>query len=151
MFDDDDEFEDGTEELSGSALIASLRKQLKAASKTIKEKDAAIAELSTVKHEQTVASMLESYGLNSKIAAFIPDSVEDQDDLEAWLDEYGSLFGIEAVDDEVALDEDDEAADRMNDFEEEGGVDPQYGYDTEARLKAATSEAEIMAIVRGQG
>lgn len=149
MFDDDEDYE--TENLSGNDLVKALRKQLSAASKQLKEQSSVIAELQTVKHQNTVAEMLKEYGLNPKIAAFIPDDVESDSDLTEWLDEYGEAFGIEQVTEQGVYDDDPDAqASELMASVEDGGIDTQAGYDLMTRMGEASSEAELMALIKGR-
>ncbi len=62
---------------SGTDLVKKLRKQIDALSKQVKERDEILAEFTTQSHEASVGEILESFGLNPRIAKFIPDEVGD--------------------------------------------------------------------------
>ena len=82
---------DYDDQLEGTELVKQLRTQLKAQKKA---NDEAAEELKTFRQErrtQTLASKLTEKGLNAKVAKLVPQDVEDVD---AWLTEYGDVFGI---------------------------------------------------------
>lgn len=144
MFDTDD---NDLDEFDGD-LPKKLRKQLDAALKTIKEQERTLAEMQAATHSQSIASMLSGYGLNPEISQFVHEDVQSEAELEAWLDQFGHLFGVEAVDETPAYAEDADASYLMNQVEE-GGIDPQVGFDLEQRILNAKSPEEILAIVQG--
>lgn len=147
-YQDDFEFDDDNE--SGTDLVKQLRKQVKELSKALQEREEAIEEFTTMSREQEIGAALEEMGVNPRVASFIPDDVEDYEDLENWLGEYGDVFGISFTDDaESALDyESVEAVEAMAAVED-GGIDPSVGMDLEARINSATSREELQAILRG--
>lgn len=147
----DFDYEDSIDEFDGD-LPKKLRKQLESALKTIKEQEKQIAELAAVRHEQTVGQMLAEYGINPKIAAFIPDDVETEDDLAAWLYEYGDVFGIEPADESADPEYQGYADDAqlMQDIES-GGIDPEVGLDLQSQIDGASSPEELLALLRNVG
>lgn len=145
-YEDEYEFEDDTD-LSGTDLVKSLRKQLNAAQKALREKDEYIQELVSYTHEQTVSEMLAEYGLNPKIARFIPDDVESEADLVDWLNEYGDAFGVDlSGGDDYEDDPSVEAANLMAEVEE-GGMDPEVGFDLATRIENAGSADDLLRIL----
>lgn len=87
-----DEFEDQPED---TQLVRDLRKQLREASKTIKEQNAELSTFRTKDRQSTVADILRSKGVNPKAAALIPSSVEAAEAaITEWLDEYGEVLNI---------------------------------------------------------
>lgn len=146
---DDEDFEFETE-ATGSDLVKQLRKQVNELSKALKERDAQLEEVLYESREQSIAEVLAEMGVNPKVAAFVPDDVEDVDDLEAWLYEYGEVFGVGSVgDDESVLDEESVRAAELMSAVEEGGVDPEVGQDLAARIAAASTPEELQALLRG--
>lgn len=146
---DDEDFEFETE-ATGSDLVKQLRKQVNELSKALKERDAQLEEVLYESREQSIAEVLAEMGVNPKVAAFVPDDVEDVDDLEAWLNEYGDVFGVGSVgDDESVLDEESVRAAELMSAVEEGGVDPEVGQDLAARIAAASTPEELQALLRG--
>lgn len=142
---DEFDFEDDDQ---GTDLVKNLRKQVKELSSALKERDEYLKEFMMVTREQELSEALKEMGVNPKVAAFVPDEVEDMDDLEAWLGEYGEVFGIEAVDDEGAKPGSVQAAELMSAVEE-GGIDPTVGQSLEARIQAASTPEELAAILKG--
>lgn len=141
---DDLDFEDGTD------LVKQLRKQVNELSKALKEKDAAIEEYYAQSREQEIASALTEMGVNPKIAAFVPDDVEDWSDLENWLGEYGDVFGVSVTNDSgVNMDSESVQAAELMSAVEEGGIDPQVGLDLAQRIDQAKSPEELMRLLRG--
>ena len=137
------EFEDDFNE--GTDLVKKLRKQIDVLSKELKERDQAIAEFQTYSHEASVGEILEQFGLNPKIAQFIPSDVEaDEDAVAEWLNEYGDAFGITAVDESESYqtDPDAQSFEQISDFED-GSVDPNLGRDIQSMIANASSPEEL--------
>jgi hypothetical protein len=136
---------------SGTDLVKKLRKQVDNLSKQLKERDDQIAEFETYSHEASVGEILESFGLNPRIATFIPSEVEaDEDAIAEWLNEYGDAFGITAVDETEAgyePDPDAQAFEQMSDFED-GSVDPSVGRDIASLIANAGSAEELSNFLR---
>lgn len=91
---DNDLFDDDP---SDSDLIKSLRKALKDAAKTIKEKDDVLSGFSKKERATTLADVLKAKGLdNPKVTKLYPADAETTPEaVDAWLAEYGELFGID--------------------------------------------------------
>jgi len=133
---------------SGTDLVKKLRKQIDALSKQIKERDEILAEFTTQSHEASIGEILEQFGLNPKIARFIPDEVEaDEDAVAQWLNEYGDAFGIEAVE-EGNESPDAQSYERMSDFDD-GDIDPYVGQDLASRIANAGSPEELSNLLKG--
>ena len=133
---------------SGTDLVKKLRKQIDALSKQVKERDEILAEFTTQSHEASIGEILEQFGLNPRIAKFIPDEVEaDEDAVAQWLNEYGDAFGIEAVE-EGAESPDAQSYERMSDFDD-GDIDPYVGQDLASRIANAGSPEELSNLLKG--
>ena len=150
MAEEYNEFDFEDEDLgSGTDLVKKLRKQIDQLSKQVKERDEILAEFTTLSHEASVGEILEGFGLNPRIAAFIPEDVEaDEDAIAEWLNEYGDAFGIEAVED-ASYQEDPSAQihEQMSDFEQ-GGSDPFVGQDLASRIANASSPEELTNLLK---
>ena len=48
--------------------------------------------------ERSVKDVLAAKGLPPKIAAFIPESANTSEEVEAWITEYGDVFGVQVED-----------------------------------------------------
>ena len=133
---------------SGTDLVKKLRKQIDALSKQVKERDEILAEFTTQSHEASVGEILESFGLNPRIAKFIPDEIEaDEDAVAQWLNEYGDAFGIEAVE-EGTESPDAQSYERMSDFDN-GDIDPYVGQDLASRIANVSSPEELSNLLKG--
>ena len=131
---------DYDDQLEGTDLVKQLRTQLKAQKKA---SDEALEELKGFRQEQrtrTLASKLTEKGLNAKVAKLVPADVEDVD---AWLTEYGDVFGItqngsEAPPPEAA------AQSRVSNLEAmgQGGSESLL-----SKINSATNPAELMKIL----
>lgn len=133
---------------SGTDLVKKLRKQIDALQKQVKERDEVLAEYTTLSHEASVGEILESFGLNPRIAQFIPDEIEaDEDAVAQWLNEYGDAFGIEAVE-EGAPSPDAQSFERMSEFDD-GTIDPFVGQDLASRIANAGSPEELSNLLKG--
>lgn len=151
---EDFDFEVDDSELSGTDLVKKLRKQINAMNKALKEKDEILSEFQEIAYENSVAETLTEWGLNPRIAAFVPDDIEDEDELAAWLDEYGDAFNIGSIqegatDSGYAIDDDAlQASELMADLED-GSFDPEVGLDIQHRMEQAQSPEELLSMLRG--
>jgi len=137
------------DDYSGTDLVKKLRKQIDGLQKQLKEKESLIEEFTTYSHEASVGEILESFGLNPRIAQFIPSEVEaDADAIAEWLNEYGDAFGIEAVEEGGEASPDAQEYERMSNFED-GDVDPYIGQDLQSRINNVGSKEELMKIIQG--
>ena len=142
-FEDDEDFSSGTD------LVKKLRKQVDQLSKQIKERDSQLEEYQTYSHEAAVGEVLEGFGLNPRIAAFIPSDIEaDEEAVAEWLNEYGDAFGITAVDESESVDPDAQAFEQMSDFEN-GDVDPSVGRDIHSLIANASTPEELTNFLKG--
>jgi hypothetical protein len=93
--DEDDDEAQETRQPSDSDLLKQLRKELKNKSKMLSEME---GQLSTIKSEQrqsTIKSVLESKGVSSKIAKFIPQDLDPSAEaVESWILENADVFGL---------------------------------------------------------
>lgn len=139
------EFEDDSSDF-GTDLVKKLRKQVDLLSKELKERDQVIEEFQTYSHEASVGEILESFGLNPRIAQFIPSDIEaDEDAVSEWLTEYGDAFGITAVEESEAgyqPDADAQSFEQISDFEN-GDIDPNVGQDISSLIANASSAEEL--------
>ncbi len=137
-FEDDDDY-------TGTDLVKKLRKQVDNLSKQLKERDSQLEEYQTYSHEAAIGEVLESFGLNPRIAAFIPSDIEaDEEAVAEWLNEYGDAFGITAVDESESSEEDPDAQayEQMSSFED-GDIDPNVGRDIHSLISNAGSVEEL--------
>lgn len=91
---DNDLFND---DANDSDLIKSLRKALRDKDKAIKEKDEVLGEYSKKARASSLADVLKEKGLdNPKITKLYPaDADTTPEAVDAWIAEFGDVFGIE--------------------------------------------------------
>jgi type I site-specific restriction-modification system R (restriction) subunit len=96
QWDDDFEYEDEEETVQpqGNDLLKQLRRAKRADEKRIKEMEAELQSLRSAQREQTVSKVLESEGVNPKIAKYIPADVQEPDAVKAWLADNAEDFGL---------------------------------------------------------
>jgi len=91
QYDYDDDYED---EVQDSAGPANLRKALKKAEKDRKALEEQLASVKSNLRERSVKDVLETKGVNAKIAKFIPSDADTPEQIAAWLDENADVFGF---------------------------------------------------------
>lgn len=95
-FEDDEEIEEAEEAPKNPNLPKELRKVIANAKKAEKEAREEAATLRAQLRASTVASVLQARNVPEKVGTLIPDSVDASPDaIGKWLDEYGSLFGLQ--------------------------------------------------------
>lgn len=145
QYNDDDDLD--LDDLQGDDLVKNLRKHIRKLERELGERDERITELAQATRATTVGQMLESFGLSARIARYVADDVQTEDDLIEWLDEYGEDFGISPVDSSDEDDPDAQMAALMS-AAEEGGYDPAQGYDLMAQIQAAEDPDQLLALLR---
>jgi hypothetical protein len=81
-----------------SGDIPELRKAYRKLQKQNKELLDQLTGMKTQVRERSVKDVLAAKGLPPKIAAFIPDSANTSEEVEAWISEYGDVFGVQVED-----------------------------------------------------
>jgi hypothetical protein len=146
---DMDEFED----VQGSDLVKKLRAKIDEMSKFAKELEKENSSLKAGERKRNVATVLESKGYNPKISAFIPSDLDPtEDNLIEWLTEYGDVFGGPTLGQEEqgsAPDNSSIQAQRRISAAEASGDSNLSPSDLTARIKSATTEAEVLAALQG--
>jgi hypothetical protein len=143
-------------------LIKHLRKQIKDLSSALDERDSELDELYEVVRFNDVSAALEESGVNPALAKYVPDDIEDMDDLYEWLDENADLFGIEAIEGDDGSNVDSAEGESDVEYDPEiiqaaeqmarltdGGIDPSIGASVEDMINSAQSPDELQAILRG--
>jgi hypothetical protein len=154
-WEDEDDEEDTIEEapMDGSDLLKKLRKAKRADEKRIKELTDQLEGFSKAQREAIVKSTLEKKGVNQKAARLIMKDLEDinEDSVSNWLNDNADLFGLsEAPEDSSIMSQEDRAALRNQDALTQNAVSPDRANDLEYRMSQATSEEDILAILRSQ-
>jgi hypothetical protein len=88
------DYDDDYEETQDSQGPANLRKALKKREKELKALEEELSSLKSNLRERSVKDVLETKGVNEKIAKFIPHDVSSPEQIAAWLDENAEVFGF---------------------------------------------------------
>lgn len=86
---EDDDFEDTREN-----LIKDLRKQIKSLSKEKSEISQELAGFKSGARERTLSEILSAKGVSPKAAKFVPNDIEGEEQIGAWLEENADIFGF---------------------------------------------------------
>lgn len=123
---------------------ANLRKALKRAEKERKALEAELNQIRAAQREQSIKSMLESEGVNPKIAGFIPKDLSTPEQVKSWLSEYADVFGAKPATQEPEV-EDPRAAvqSRMTRAVDSAQSAPSAREDLLKKVQAVTSRAEL--------
>jgi len=149
------EYEDDEDDFTTESndLVKQLRKATKQKDKELAELRAQFEGVSKAQRERSIKDVLESRGVNSKIAKFIPSDVDStEESLSKWLDENGDVFGFTATDsNQPVVDPADAAAyKKMNNVTDQG-LTPDASDDIMRRLMSANSKEELDDIIRQSG
>ena len=147
--DDDDDF---TQESGNNDLVKQLRKAAKQKDKELQELRAQFEGVSKAQRERNIKDVLESRGVNSKIAKFIPSDLDPtEESLSKWLDDNGDVFGFATESNQPVVDPAQAAAyKRMNSVTEQG-LTPDASDDIMRRLMSANSKEELDEVIRQSG
>jgi hypothetical protein len=149
--DDEDDFT--TPVNDGNDLVKQLRKAAKQKDKELQELRSQFESISKANRERVIKDALESRGVNSKIAKFIPTDIDPtEESLSKWLDENGDLFGFQATESNQASVDPAQAAayKKMNNVTEQG-LTPDASDDIMRRLMSANSKEELDEVIRQSG
>jgi hypothetical protein len=133
------------------AGIANLRKAKRADEKRIKELEEQLAKFSRESNERTVREILESKGVNTKAARLVLKDLDtiNEDAVSNWLIENGDLIGYTPG--EQKVDTENLRALQQQDSATQSADTPAYSEDLERAIANATSEEEIMSIIKSLG
>jgi hypothetical protein len=153
-WDDEDDDLDTIEEapMDGSDLLKKLRKAKRADEKRIKELTEQLEGFSKTQREAIVKSVLEKKGVNLKAARLVMKDLDDinEDSVSNWLDDNADLFGLTVNEEASGISQEDRAALRNQDLVTQNAMTPDRANDIEYRMSQATSEEDILAILRSQ-
>ena len=153
-WDDEDDDLDTIDEapMDGSDLLKKLRKAKRADEKRIKELTEQLEGFSKAQRESTVKSVLEKKGVNLKAARLVMKDLDDinEESVSNWLDDNADLFGLTVNEDSSSVTQEDRAALRNQDLVTQNAMTPDRANDIEYRMQQATSEEDILSILRSQ-
>ena len=150
--DDEDDITTNTSD-NGNDLVKQLRKAAKQKDKELQELRSQFENLNKAQRERAIKDALESRGVNSKIAKFIPSDIDPtEESLSKWLDDNGDLFGYQATESNQASVDPAQAAayKKMNQVTEQG-LTPDASDDIMRRLMSANSKEELDEVIRQSG
>ena len=150
--DDDFDFEEVSSNQSND-LVKQLRKAAKQKDKELQELREKFEGISKAQRERNIKDVLESRGVNSKIAKFIPSDLDPtEESLSKWLDENGDVFGFQATDSNQPVVDPATAAayKKMNNVTEQG-LTPDSHDDIMRKLMNANSKEELDEVIRQSG
>ncbi len=148
---EDDDFDTDS---SGNDLVKQLRKQLKAKEKELSEKESALTNLSKAQRERAIKDALASRGVNSKIAAFIPQDIDPtEESVSKWLEDYADVYGYESNQTQATpnVNPADAAAYKRMTNTVETGVSPEHNDNIMQKLMNANSREELDDVIRMSG
>lgn len=152
-FEYEDDEDDTTTSDNGNDLVKQLRKAAKQKDRELAELKAQFENVSKAQRERNIKDVLESRGVNSKIAKFIPSDLDPtEESLSKWLDENGDVFGFQATESNQPVVDPATAAayKRMNNVTEQG-LTPDSHDDIMRKLMSANSKEELDEVIRQSG
>lgn len=148
---EDDVIEEQVERRSSKKdVVASLRKAERSQAKRIKELESELTSLRKTTRDTSVKSILETRGINPKVAAFIPQDINiDSSEFDTWLEDYADVFGAPSAKAEPAANSADLAALRQIDAVTSNAQAPSSADDILLRINQAGSEEELLNLIFG--
>jgi len=147
---EDDDFD--TEDTSND-LVKQLRKATKAKDKELSELKSQFETLNKAQRERAIKDALESRGVNSKIASFIPQDIDPtEESVSKWLEDYADVFGIEVSQTQTPnVNPADAAAYKRMTNSADSGASPEHNGDIMQKLMNANSKEELDDVIRLSG
>ncbi len=148
------DYEDDDFDSDSGDLVKQLRKANKQKEKELAELKAQFDSISKANRERAIKDALASRGVNSKIAAFIPQDIDPtEESVSKWLEDYADVFGVEVPSNQATPNVDPAQAaayQRMTNAVEQG-VTPEFQADIHRRLMNANSKEELDEVIRQSG
>ena len=146
-YEDEDEFTTDSND-----LVKQLRKQLKAKEKEMAEFKSQFDNLSKAQRERSIKDVLESRGVNGKVAKFIPQDLDPtEESLSKWLEDNADVFGFQVEDKQPAVDPAQAAAYKKMNTAVDQGLTPDSTDDIMRKLLSADSKEALDEIIRNSG
>jgi len=151
-FEYEDDEDDTTTSDNGNDLVKQLRKAAKQKDKELAELRAQFEGVSKAQRERNIKDVLESRGVNSKIAKFIPSDLDPtEESLSKWLDDNGDVFGFSTESNQPVVDPAQAAAYKKMNSVTEQGLTPDATDDIMRKLMSANSKEELDEVIRQSG
>lgn len=146
QFDDDDEF------LDESEALKSLRSAYNKQKKELVEAKEQLASFSKAQRASSIGEQLKALGVNPKVAALVPESV-DPDGVKEWVAEFGDVFGVaksepDAKPEAGFYSEEEKAQLGRADAVESAASKPGTPQNIADQIAGAVSEQELLALLR---
>ena len=149
--DDDDDFTTPVVD-TNSDLIKQLRKANKQKEKELAELRSQFDGLSKAQRERAIKDVLESRGVNSKIAKFIPQDLDPtEESLSKWLSDNGDVFGVQQATTQSAVDPQQAAAYKKMDNAVDAGLTPDSNDDLLKKILNTQTKEELDEVLRNSG
>ena len=148
---EDDDFDTDS---SGNDLVKQLRKATKQKDKELAELKAQFESLNKAQRDRAIKDALASRGVNSKIAAFIPQDIDPtEESVSKWLEDYADVFGYESNQTQATpnVNPADAAAYKRMTNTVETGVSPEHNDNIMQKLMNANSREELDDVIRMSG
>jgi hypothetical protein len=149
----EDDEDDVTTTDTSNDLVKQLRKANKQKEKELADLKAQFEGVSKAQRERSIKDVLESRGVNSKIAKFIPSDLDPtEESLSKWLDDNGDVFGFQTTESNQSVVDPAQAAayKKMNGITEQG-LTPDSSEDLMRKLMSANSKEELDEVIRQSG
>ena len=149
-YEDDDDI---TQDESPNDLVKQLRKASKQKDKELAELRSQFESLSKGQRERAIKDALAARGVNSKIAAFIPQDIDPtEESVSKWLEDYADVFGIEVSQNQTPnVNPADAAAYKRMTNSADSGASPEHNGDIMQKLMNANSKEELDDVIRLSG
>jgi hypothetical protein len=148
------DYEDDDFDSDSGDLVKQLRKANKQKEKELAELKAQFDSISKANRERAIKDALASRGVNSKIAAFIPQDIDPtEESVSKWLEDYADVFGYETQSNQATPNVDPAQAaayQRMTNAVEQGAT-PEFQADIHRKLLNASTKEELDEIIRQSG
>ena len=148
-YEDDDDLSD----LSND-LVRQLRKANKQKEKELTELKNQFESLSKAQRDRTIKDTLERRGVNSKIAAFIPQDIDPtEESVSNWLTNYADVFGLEVQPNQATPNVNPAQAQQYQRMTNtvDAATPPNSADDVMRRLMNANSKEELDTVIRESG
>lgn len=145
----DFDFEDDDDDNQGDNIPAGLRKALKREQREKAKLAEELAEMRKSLRERSLKDVLETEGVNPKIAKFIPSEIQTPEEVKAWLFEYNDVFNAlkpAAVEPTVVNDPELESMQRINRAINTAQAAPSKMEDLMGLVANAKSRADLDAL-----
>ena len=148
------DYEDDDFENDSNDLVKQLRKTAKQKDKELAELKAQYESLAKSNRERAIKDALASRGVNSKIAAFIPQDIDPtEESVSKWLSDYADVFGVNTGSNQATPNVDPAQAaayQRMTNAVEQGAT-PEFQAQIHQKLMNAQTREELDEIIRQSG